>query len=306
MIIDTDMGIDDVMGILYLLNRQDIVIKAILIDGNASVRCQAGLKNIAGILEMMGQSNIPIACGSRYAVHHYPDNIVQESEHLGGASHLLPAVNTVPTRSAVDLFVTTLKTSSEPVDILELGSLTTLAQGLHQAPWLKKRINRIYIMGGAVHVPGNIHDTDPTQNNKVSEWNIYIDPYAADKIFRSKIPITLIPLDATNQVPVDWGYYQDLKKNQHTKASRFVYEMLKHNETFIKNHEWFNWDSLAAVIATESSITTIQEEPLQISLDPGAESGATIVDPAHGDLIQVCQIVDRKKFQNLFLTTLNQ
>lgn len=60
----------------------------------------------------------------------------------------------------------------------------------------------IYIMGGAVESSGNLIEVDQTIKNTTAEWNIYVDPKAADNVFRSGVPITMVGLDVTNQVPV--------------------------------------------------------------------------------------------------------
>ena len=60
----------------------------------------------------------------------------------------------------------------------------------------KTKIKQIIIMGGAILVPGNLNPpiADHNMSNKLAEWNIYIDPVAADQVFKSGIPIKLIPL----------------------------------------------------------------------------------------------------------------
>ena len=65
---------------------------------------------------------------------------------------------------------------------------------------IRDHISTVYIMGGAVNVPGNLTDFSTNPANVTAEWNIYVDPVAADEVFRSGLPIVLVPLDATNQV----------------------------------------------------------------------------------------------------------
>ena len=79
----------------------------------------------------------------------------------------------------------------------------------------------IYMMGGAVDISGNIVEVDPSIKNTTAEWNIYVDPDAADRVFRSGVPITMVGLDVTNQVPVTQDFYLKLKHNQNNLANQF-------------------------------------------------------------------------------------
>ncbi len=96
--------------------------------------------------------------------------------------------------------VQTIFTSQEPVTLLVSGALTNLAQALRTEPGIKSNIAAVYIMGGAVYVPGNITGLLPESDNQVAEWNIFVDPLAAAEVFSSGLPLYLVPLDATNQV----------------------------------------------------------------------------------------------------------
>ena len=155
-------------------------------------------------------------------------------------------------------------------------------------------------MGGAVHVPGNIVEVDSTLKNAYAEWNIYLDPLAASIVFRSGVPVTLVPLDATNQVPIDENFYTQLKTNQNTPAGKFTYELFKHNEKMLRACQWYFWDPLAAVVASDESVAKIKIEHLSVVLT-GAQSGRTQIDNQHGSHVRVCMGVDKTKFKKMLL-----
>ncbi|MEC9342817.1 MAG: nucleoside hydrolase, partial [Pseudomonadota bacterium] len=71
------------------------------------------------------------------------------------------------------------------------GPLTNIALALNRAPDIASRIERIVMMGGGYFEQGNATPS--------AEFNIYVDPHAADVVFRSGAPITMIPLDLTHQ-----------------------------------------------------------------------------------------------------------
>jgi len=79
-----------------------------------------------------------------------------------------------------------------------LGPLTNLALALRADAALASRIEMIYISGGAINVPGMIHADVPANPNRVAEWNLYLDPEAADQVFKTGIRIALIPMDVTH------------------------------------------------------------------------------------------------------------
>jgi inosine-uridine nucleoside N-ribohydrolase len=98
--------------------------------------------------------------------------------------------------------------SPEKVTLVTLGPLTNVAQALEAEPSLVDYIEMIYVMGGAVSVPGNVGFI--VTDNAVAEWNIYVDPHAAAIVFESGAPITLamdVPtVPATMILPAaGWG-----------------------------------------------------------------------------------------------------
>ena len=109
----------------------------------------------------------------------------------------------------------------------------------------------VYIMGGAFDVPGNIALSKVGIDNTVAEWNIFIDPHAAAVVLKSGIPVTFVPLDATNQAPITEDFYNRLGKERSTRAAEFVYRLLTRQFDFIRAGLYWFWDPLTAVISTD-------------------------------------------------------
>jgi inosine-uridine nucleoside N-ribohydrolase len=309
-IIDTDLGSDDAIAILYLLQRPDIKIDAITVVGNGEVACEPALRNLQGLLQLMQQANIPIACGRETPLvgqHRFPTYLSREQATLSGTHLLLPKTNPmVSSLSAVDLLIKTLNQATQPVTLLAIGPLTNLAEAFEKAPQIKNNIQGIFIMGGAVFVPGNINGLEPTSKNKVAEWNIYIDPVAADKVFQQSLPITLVSLDITNQVPLSMAFYKKLERNRHTAATQYVYALLTGNLHWIRENNFYFWDPLAAIIASDESIATFSYQPLKVSVTPELESGMTAVNQAEGQPIRIVTAIDKKRVEALLLSALNR
>lgn len=145
--------------------------------------------------------------------------------------------------------------SKGPTVVIIIGSHTNFATLLMTHPEVKQNVERIYVMGGGVrsHNPagccpagspatcvptqcgdrGNLFDA--TDTNPWAEFNIFSDPFAAYQVFHSGIPITLVPLDATNTIPVSTIFFSALEQNQETYEAQWVYGVLK----MVKD-TWFN------------------------------------------------------------------
>lgn len=308
-IIDTDVGVDDVIAILYLLQRPDINIKAITIASTGNAHCVPALRNTLGLLKLMKRTDIPVDCGPLKPLggqHHFPPSVLEESDTLAGAAKLLPQINQDSQQKGVELLIDTIQKSRQPVTILAIGPLTNIAAALQQAPDIKNRIQAIYIMGGAVNVPGNLNDAGVKMNNKTAEWNIYLDPIAASIVLNQSIPIILVPLDVTNTVRVDMTFYDNLKKNHRTPAANFVYTLFKNNMKMITDKQWYFWDPLSAVIASDESIATFKFQPLTVSLSPETQSGRTVIDKTAGQNIRIADSIDQKRFKDLLINQLNK
>jgi pyrimidine-specific ribonucleoside hydrolase len=300
LMVDTDMNTDDAIALLYLLQNQHVNIKAITVEANSSVHCYPALKNIAGLIALTKHTAVPTACGNEKNVkdnHQFPAKLWHETDTLSGTAGLLPQKNIKPNHHAVILLQQTLLKAKEPVDILMLGAHTNLAQLLAKNPLIKNKIHRIYVMGGAIHVPGNLN-TIEVSNNHLAEWNIYFDPSAAMMVFHSGVPIYLVPLDLTNRFPLDVQFFSKLKPWRGTPVVDYFYEIMSKNFQMLTSGKWYFWDPLAAVIAVHPEFAVFQQEKISVLQFPEQKSGATVMDKAQGDLIHVGKFVDKRRFEN--------
>jgi inosine-uridine nucleoside N-ribohydrolase len=303
-IIDTDMGTDDAMAILFLLGRPDVDVKAIVVVGNGLATCEGGVKNARGLTALAGRPEIPVACDSETPLegsHVYPGFMRDGADKLGGMA--LPENATDETTSTgIDLLTETLNANSD-VHLLTLGGLTNVAKALEAQPDLIEHIRMITIMGGAVNVDGNTTIPGVADGNKYAEFNIWIDPEAAQMVFASGAPITLVPLDATNAVPLNNGFMDTLKNDQTAAPAVFTYELLNSNPLFIMSGGYYFWDPLAAGISIDESLATFETYSLIVETE-GDEIGRTLIAD-DGYSIRVATGADGDAFRALFLDILN-
>lgn len=226
-IIDTDPGQDDAVAILLALaSPEELEVLGITaVAGNVPLELTA--KNARIICELAGKPEIRVFAGCDAPIARK----LVTAEHVHGKTGLdgpqLPTPNmALQTGHAVDFIIETLR--SEPADtvtICALGPLTNLATALQRAPDIAPKIAEIVLMGGAYFAVGNITPT--------AEFNIYVDPEAADIVFKSGVPLTVMPLDVTHKALTNAARVQAFR-DMGTEVGRMVAEWTNFFERFDK------------------------------------------------------------------------
>jgi inosine-uridine nucleoside N-ribohydrolase len=301
-VIDTDVSSDDTMALPFLLREATLDVLAVTVVGTGLAHCGGGLQAVANILATLGIDAMPVACG--------------RSEPLAG-THALPAEwraaadagfglalerrSVSPSDLAAPALIRSLAGSAaRPITIVTLGPLTNIAEALQADPSLVARIERIVAMAGAVDVPGNVSLGAEGAPPLPAEWNVYADPTAADLVFRSGIPITLVPLDATNAVPVDAAFFAALEADHEAAPADIAYELLARRGVGLGE---YNWDPLASVVAVDESVATFETVKLRVDTTEGPDSGRT-ARADDGVSVRVATSADRSAFEARFLAGL--
>jgi pyrimidine-specific ribonucleoside hydrolase len=197
-----------------------------------------------------------------------------------------------------------LSDAGRPVQILSLGPLTNLGEVFAKAPRSTQPIRQLVIMGGAVGVAGNLGDGGLVKTtNSAAEWNMFVDPTAAKTVFASGVPIRLIPLDATQRVPIDMALLEQFQSHATTALARFVAQVLATNRDSIKQEFYFAWDPLAAVSLVNPAVATFRPMAIEISNQPN-EVGRTVAVKNRRANCQVAIDADELKFRQSFISAL--
>lgn len=192
-ILDCDPGHDDAIALILALASPELDLKAVTTSaGNQTP--EKTLRNALRILTLLQRNDIPVAGGAVKPLMReliIADNVHGESG-LDGPE--LPEPNFAPQQcNAVELIAKTLRESKEPMTIVATGPLTNIALLLTSHAELKPKIARIVIMGGAAGL-GNW--------TPAAEFNIYVDPEAAEIVFQSGLPIVMAGLDVTHRAQI--------------------------------------------------------------------------------------------------------
>ncbi len=307
-IIDTDMSMDAIMAILYILQAPEVDVKAITIAGTGEAHCGPGIIHAHGLIDMVNATGTAVACGRETPLEgdsHFPSDFRKNADSDLGISW--PKVSQTELEqssklSAVELIKSTIQSSSQPVVIVTDGPLTNVAEALQGDPGLVGKIKMVYIMGGAIDVPGNLYGVPLSAPNKTAEFNIFIDPHAAGIVVNSGVPITLVPLDVTNQVPLDRVFYKLISDHQLTQAAKAVYDMLTSTQAY-KQGIYF-WDPLTYAIATDESLATFSTKKITVVEEQGPDIGRTKVSNK-GKELRVAMTTTPETFMEQYLKTLN-
>jgi inosine-uridine nucleoside N-ribohydrolase len=299
------MAHEDMHAALFLLAHPNVDVEAITVTGTGEAHCGPGMENALGIVSVSGERDIPVACGRETPLagnHEFPSEWRQDADQAYGVA--IPAGGEPSTHSAPDLIVNILQNAEEKVAIVAVGPLTNIAEAIRISPEIVPMIDAIYIMGGAVEVDGNVGMSGVGIENQYAEWNIYIDPLAANIVLGSGAPVVLVPLDATRDVPVTRQFYRSLDEHSSTPSANLVFQMLTANLGFVDSGGFQFWDSLTAAIFTDDEIASYEEMTLSVVEAEGPESGYT-KPTSDGYEVRVAVSADQARFEQLFLTVLN-
>ncbi len=192
-IIDTDPGQDDAVAILLALASPTEldVLGITAVAGNVPLHLTE--RNARIICELAGKPGVRVFAGCDAPLHRK----LVTAEHVHGKTgldgpQLGDPVMPLQAQHAVDFIIDTIRHEpAKSVTLCPLGPLTNIAAAFLKAPDIMARVRQIVLMGGAYFEVGNI--------TPAAEFNIYVDPEAADIVFKAGIPIVMMPLDVTHK-----------------------------------------------------------------------------------------------------------
>ncbi len=224
-IIDTDPGVDDALAILLALRSPELKVEAI-VTVNGNVPLEQGTRNAALLLGLLDPKPRPIlAKGASRPLKKRPFRAqsVHGSDGLGdlhrfknpdGTSRYPDPELPPDIPDATELLLDLLKRYPGELVLIALGPLTNLATALEVDEKHVMGLREVIIMGGAIGVPGNI--------TPAAEFNIFVDPHAARRVFESGLALKLVPLDVTEKVCLESGEIGDLARAMGSPLGTFI------------------------------------------------------------------------------------
>ncbi|HHJ4607183.1 TPA: pyrimidine-specific ribonucleoside hydrolase RihA [Raoultella ornithinolytica] len=302
-ILDCDPGHDDAIAMVLALASPELDVKAITASAGNQTPDKT-LRNVLRMLTLLGRQDIPVAGGARKPLMR--ELIIAENVH--GESGLdgpaLPEPDFTPQAcTAVELMAKTLRESSQPVTIVATGPQTNVALLLNSHPELHDKIARIVLMGGAM-VLGNWQPA--------AEFNIYVDPEAAEIVFQSGIPVVMAGLDVTHRAQIH-GLDIERFRQVGNPVATIVAELL---DFFMEYHKDAKWGFTGAPLHDPCTIAWLLKPELFTSVERwvGVETqgkytqGMTVVDyyflTGKQPNTTVLLDIDRERFVDLLVERL--
>lgn len=303
-ILDTDMSIDGVIGMLYLLKAPEVSVKAVtIVHGISAV--PAGARNARRVLELTGNKSIPVAAGSTRPLsgrREFPPFLRAQADTLGGAT-LPAATGGIAKMAAYDLILRELSKSAEPVTIVAMGPLTNVALALTKNPAAARQIREVVVMGGAVGVEGNVYKMLIGLKNTTAEWNVYLDPHALHHVLAAGVPVRLIPLDATKAAPITRQFVDRVRTSPRDETSNLLLSLLDAVSAQIEDGSYYFWDVVAAVAVARPEIIGSHEARIEVVTQDGPTFAQTRPVQAGGFALRVGEEINLEALENHLLNT---
>lgn len=281
-ILDCDPGHDDAIAIMLAVSDPGVDLRLVTtVAGNVTL--ENTTRNAIRVLDMVDRPDIPVAAGrDRPRVRE-----LSTAASMHGESGLAGPELAEPSRPpldapALEVIEQVLLESSEPVTLVATGALTTMADVVERLAHLRDRIRELVIMGGAVDL-GNW--------TPAAEFNIWVDPHAADIVFRqARVPgtgrpedavaLTMIGLEVTHRAWLTDEHADALRSTG--RAGRWVAELLDHFVGF--HQERFGWeggpihDAVTIAHIIDPTLVTALPMNVQIETDSPLCVGRTVCD----------------------------
>jgi purine nucleosidase len=277
-IIDCDPGQDDAICLLLAMSSPDEldILGVTTVAGNVPLALTE--RNARQIRDIADRSDVKIYAGcSKPMVR----NLVT-AERVHGKTgidgiEIVEPKQPLEDKHAVDFIIETLNGADrDSITLVPMGPLTNIAQAFTKDPSILEKVEQIVLMGGAMREGGN--------HSPSAEFNILVDPHAADTVFRCGRPITVMGLDVTHQV-LATPERRDRIRAIDNEAARATAGMLD----FFNRHDTVKYGSLGAPLHDPCTIAFLLKPDLfegklcNISVETESELtiGNTAVDFWH-------------------------
>ena len=312
-LIDTDIGVDDALAIIFALKSPELKVEAITtVAGNVDAdRCTRNLLITLGCMDLQELPLIskgegkPLTAPLVTSAHvHGSDGLGDISERLNpDGTRLYPELAcSVSPSPAAETIVNLVNRYPDELILVPVGPLTNVAKAMLGNPTAMRKIREIVLMGGVFEIYGNV----TTQ----AEFNIYADPQAAQVVFNFGVPITMTPLDVTHKAVLTRDRLMAEVGERSARLIRFLRDSTQACMGFHQQHEGFNGlylhDPLAVGYLLRPALFDVADAYVQVETSGDLTRGRTVGDlrpkrMSHSPNARVCVGVDAERFLRFFL-----
>jgi inosine-uridine nucleoside N-ribohydrolase len=273
-LLDCDPGHDDAIALLLALASPELDLLGVTtVAGNQTLPKTTA--NALRVLELAGRGDVPVAAGADRPLARELFIAAYVHGETGMDGPVLPEPQGSPVAEhAVDFLAGRILGSDRPVTLVPVGPLTNVALLLARYPEATANVERIVLMGGAI-AEGNV--------TPAAEFNIYVDPEAAWRVFRSGVPVTMIGLDVTHKALMVDAHAERLRSAG--EIGRFVADLYDffiqyHRRTY--GHEGAPiHDAVAVAQVLRPGIVETLHRHVDVDCESSLCRGRTVVDLWH-------------------------
>jgi purine nucleosidase len=274
LIIDVDTGLDDALALGVLTAREPQLLAVTTVAGNVGI--DASTENTLRVLAWLGASEIPVHRGASRPLA----APAVDAAHVHGTNGLGNAELPTSDRSsaeddAIQAILRLAERYSGELTLVAVGPLTNIAIALSLRPSLVEQVRRLVVMGGAFWAPGNI--------TPHAEFNIYVDPHAANQVFAAQWrELLVLGLDVTHQTVISrrtWGGIGESAPPPAQLARMILRRTFEEREMAGA----YLHDPLAALVALDPDLVGFRQGTVVVETD-GDESGRTFFTEGEGNV----------------------
>ncbi|MBC2871836.1 nucleoside hydrolase [Bittarella massiliensis] len=318
-ILDVDTGADDAVAIMLALLAPELeVIGICSVNGNREVRLTTD--NTLRVLDLLGRGEVPVYRGCEYPMVStlkpgrkpnipWREGMMTGVEALVHGDHLeIPETDLKEQEEcAVSYLVHALKNAKEKITLIPVGPLTNIGMALRVAPEITENIEEIMIMGGGFLT---------NNSSAVSEYNVWVDPEAAEIVMQSGCKITWVPLDATHECYLTTEDAAEIRKLGTKTADAVAAIIEKRTKGYSNDVDMKEYsgapvhDALAVCALLDPTVLTeVEEVNCHVDIAAGYADGQTCLDRRmrtnkEAPNCRFAMHADREKFRSMVIDIL--
>jgi len=297
-LMDHDGGVDDYLSTALLMTMEHLKVLGIVVTP-ADCYIQPAVSATRKLLDLLGRSDVTVAESTVRGLNSFPRIFRRDSftvDHLPILNESETIRAPLAAENGQAFMVRVLHEAPEQVTILSTGPLSTIAAALDLDPSVEYKIKELIWMGGALNVPGNVDKIIEGGQDGSAEWNVYWDPPAAQRVWQTDIPITICPLDITNNVPVTSEFVRTIARNRRHPLSDFAGQCY----ALVTHQDYFFWDVLTTAYLGRPDLFETRRWETAI-IPTGPSQGRTAVQPG-GKKIRALDSVKKEEFYQYILS----
>ncbi|MEO0725564.1 MAG: nucleoside hydrolase [Bacteroidota bacterium] len=300
-----DGAIDDLLSQMLVHTMDDVELIGVNVTP-ADCFIEPAIESVYKLLKLFERTDIPIGRSDFHGVNAFPSEWRARPEVVNALPMLINIkyeLDPYALPEAVDLLIERLTAAEQPVTILITGPCSNVVRAVKKAPHIRAKIEEIVWMGGAFRTQGNVQTY---QHDGTAEWNVYWDPKHSKELFEMELPLTCIPLDVTNNVPVNKAFLSKLARQSESLLSNLAGQFWAMTIDTIPSYHYvyFMWDTLATSYIALAEQFTLEEVRAVVS-DRPPNAGQTLLD-AKGHQLRIATDVNKEVFYEYILEQFDQ